>query len=435
MLDVPLLPAPARQMQRDPARAVTRLAGQPVEPMTEETLDRLLGLPEFHVTGYRFEELDGVPLVHLYCEHRHAAALCPRCRTPSAEGHEYKPRCIRDLDLLGRHTFIHFTSRRFDCAKCGRPFTEELSGVERCRRQTRRFEQHIYERCLSASRQEVAEQEWLDPTTVTDIWRRWAKRKVERPFRRSVRVLGIDEIAIRKHYEEFALVLSDLERRCVVAVLDNRRKETLEQWFDSLSDEERRAIRVVSMDMWEPYYQAVKAKLPHAEVVVDRFHVMRQLNERLTQVRRAIQARTDETTRAVLKGTRWILVKNREELDEEEASRLAQVLTACPELRTLYWLKEEFRRIFEKVWDRGRAARFLRAWICKAQQTQDKFLLKFVTTLKNWWEEILNYFVERVTNGFVEGMNRAIRSIINRAYGYRNFAHFRLQVLAEYGPP
>ena len=343
MLDVPLLPAPTLQTWRDPARAVKHLANQPVAMVTEDVLDQLLGLPEFHVTGYRFEELDGVPLVHLYCEHRHAVALCPRCRTPSAEEHECKPRCVRDLDLLGRHTFVHFTSRRFDCGKCGRPFTEELLSVERCRRQTRRFEQHIYERCLRTSRKEVAEQEWLDQTTVTDIWRRWAQKKAARPIHRSVRVLGIDEIAIRKHYDEFALVLSDLERHCVVAVLDNRRKETLEQWFDGLSDEERHTIQVVSIDMWEPYYQAVKAKLPHVMIVADRFHVMRQLNERLTQVRRAIQGRADEATRAVLKGSRWMLVKNREELDEKEAAKLAQVLAACPELRTLYWLKEEFR--------------------------------------------------------------------------------------------
>lgn len=435
MLDVPLLPAPSQQTWRDPARAVRRLAGQPLELAKEEMLDALLGLPEFHVTGYRFEELDGVSVVHLYCEHQHTVAFCPRCRTPSVDGHESKSRCIRDLDLLGRHTFVHFISRRFDCVRCGRPFTEELFSVERRRRQTRRFEQRIYEQCLNANRKAVAAQEWLDQSTVTAIWRRWAEKKAKRQARPLVRVLGIDEIAIRKGHGKFALILSDLERHCIIAVLDDRRKETLEQWFDSLSDEERRAIRVVSMDMWEPYYQAVKAKLPHAEIVIDRFHVMGQLNGRLTQMRRAIQARADETTRAVLKGSRWILVKNREELDEEETAKLTQVLAACPELRILYCLKEEFRRIFEKIRDRGRAARFLRAWVYKAEQTRDKFMLKFVITLQTWWDQILNYFVGRITNGFVEGINRAIRSIINRAYGYRNFTHLRLQILAECGPP
>ena len=162
--------------------------------------------------------------------------------------------------------------------------------------------------------------------------------------------------------------------------------------------------------------------------------LLRLVPRTLNKYRRAIQTRADEATYTVLKGSRWVLVKNRDELSEKEALKLAEVLAACPELRTLYLLKEEFRLIFEKVRDRDQAARFLRVWIYKAQRTGNKYLLKFVATLLNWWEEILNYFIERVTNGFPEGMNRAIRAIIRRACGYRNFGNFRLQVLAEHGP-
>jgi hypothetical protein len=95
----------------------------------------------------------------------------------------------------------------------------------------------------------------------------------------------------------------------------------------------------------------------------------------------------------------------------------------------------EFRTIFEKINDPRQAERFLRAWIWKANQTGDRYLAKFLNTLRNWWSEILRYFDDHITNGFVEGMNRAIRAIIGRAYGYRNFDNFRLQVLAQHGPP
>jgi transposase len=127
------------------------------------------------------------------------------------------------------------------------------------------------------------------------------------------------------------------------------------------------------------------------------------------------------------------LVKNRDELTATEAAHLQELLLACPELRTLYLLKEEFRTICDKIGNRPQAERFLRAWLWKAERTGDRFLLKFVQTLRNWWHEFLNYFDDRVTNGFVEGINRAIRVIINRAYGYRNFENFRLQVLAQHG--
>jgi transposase len=129
------------------------------------------------------------------------------------------------------------------------------------------------------------------------------------------------------------------------------------------------------MDMWEPYRAVIPAKLSHAAIVADRFHVMRQLNEQLTQMRRTIQAQASPEVQTVLEGSRWILVKNREGLTPRESAKLEAVLATCPELRTLYLIKEEFRLIFEKVRERSQAERFLRAWVCKAQHTHDKFLL------------------------------------------------------------
>ena len=99
----------------------------------------------------------------------------------------------------------------------------------------------------------------------------------------------------------------------------------------------------------------------------------------------------------------------------------------------MYLLKEEFRLICDKVQSREQAIRFLRAWIWKVEATGDKRLLKFVNTLRNWWDEFLNYFIARVTQGFVEGINNAIRATIRRAFGFRNFDNFRLQILAQYG--
>jgi len=429
-----LLPAP-RQRVKDAGHAVKRLAGQVVQTITTATFSHWLDLPEFALEGYIQEQVEGQKVLHLFCTHRHDVALCPRCQLPSTAVHDSEERSVRDLDLLGQRVILHFPSRRFDCEHCGRPFTEALPSVDAHRRQTRRFEQHIYERCLKSDRKQVAEQEWLHQATVLDIFKRWAKQVRKQPAPLFVRVLGIDEISLTKGHEQFALVLSDLERRCVIAVFPNRLQETLEAWLDALSPAQRLAIVCVSIDMWEPYRAVIRAKLSHARLVADRFHVMRQLNERLTQMRRTLQAQATPEVQAVLKGSRWALVKNRENLTPKEAAKLEQVLAACPELRRLYLLKEEFRLIFEKVKTRDQAERFLRAWVCKAQQTQDKFLLKFVATLLNWWTEILNYFIERVTNGFVEGMNRALRAIIDRAFGYRNFENFRLQVLAEHGAP
>jgi transposase len=434
MTTIPLLPAGVKRFIRDAARSAGRAVEEGLQRITEQTLDLLLDLPEFKATHFEIESRGEEDILHLYCQHKHDFAICQRCREISASPHENKPRCVRDLDMGKWRVFIHFTGRRFYCEQCERSFTESLVSIDPRRRQTRRFERHVYERCLNSTRKAVAEGTWLDESTVKGIFKRWAKRAVKEQRRQMVQVLGIDEISLKKRHKQFALVISDLERRCVIAVLPGREKERLEKWLSDLTETERKAIRVVSIDMWNPYRSAVRAKLPHADIVADRFHVMKQLNDRLTQLRRAIQRKADEATKEILKGSRWLLVKNRNELTPEEEIRLMEILNVSAELRVAYLLKEEFRTIFEKINHPPQAELFLKAWIWKATGTGNRYLAKFVSTLRNWWTEILLYFGERFTNGFVEGTNRAIRVIINRAYGYRNFDNFRLQVLAQHGP-
>jgi len=336
------------------------------------------------------------------------------------------------MDVFGMRTLIHFDKRRFDCEVCGQPFSEILSWIDPKRRQTRVYEAHIYEQVKKTARKHVALQEGLSETTVLDIFKKKAKEKHRGLGSGSVRVLGVDEISVGKGHKNYALVLTDIERRCVLEVFDNRLQETFEEWLGGLSTQQRRAIKVVSMDMWHPYRHAVRRKLPKATIVADRFHVVKQLHHQLNLRRRKLQRQADEELAKILKGSRWILLKNRTELTPKEEKKLSLILEACSELRQAYLLKEEFRTIGNKIKDKKQAERFLLAWVYKAEATGSRYLRKFVKTLRNWWTEFLNYFDEGITQGFVEGTNRAIRGIINRAFGFRNFANFRLQVLVEH---
>ena len=418
METIPLLPA-----------LVKHTAEREWEETSASTLSKLLGLAEFKVTHF---EVEGRKL-HLKCEHREQVAICPGCRELSTKLHQCKEREVRDLSIMGRRVILHFPNRRFWCECCKSPFTERLASIDWRRRQTRRYEYCIYKQCLDSDRKAVAEREGLSQSTVKDIFIKWAKRETSHTLVSSVRVLGIDEISLKKRHKQYALVLSDLEKHCVIAILPDRKKETLIGWLKTLSETERRAIRVVSTDLWEPYRQAIRQVLPWAQQVADRFHVMKQLNGRLSQARRALQKQADEATREILKGSRWVLLKSRDDLLPKEEAKLQAVLNASPELRTMYLLKEEFRTICDKVQTREQAARFLLAWICKVKFTGNPRLLKFVNTLCNWWDEFLNYFIDRVSQGFVEGINNAIRTIIRRAYGFHNFDYFRLHVLAQHG--
>jgi transposase len=385
------------------------------------------------VKEYALEKQEGREVLHIFCQHEHTVATCPRCGEISQDVHEEEERCVRHLEIWGKVTYVHFPARRFDCKRCKKPFSEALVWLEAKRRESSAYELHVYEQCKHTDQAAVAQREGLHPETVGLIFQRWAKRAEARQLRQVVCCLGVDEISLRKGHQQFALVLTDLERHCVIAVLEERSQKAFAAWLASLSAAERRAIRLVAMDMWGPYRGVVKAQLAHAEIVADRFHVMKQLNDAIAKIRRGLQAKADQTGYELLKGLRWILVRNRDDLKPEEEIKLQAALAAFPQLRTAYLLKERFAAIANRIHDRSQAERFLRVWVYEAQASGIAQLVKFTQTLLNWWEEFLNYFNEGFTSAVVEGLNNAIRGTIRRAFGYHIFEHFRLHVLVEHG--
>lgn len=230
------------------------------------------------------------------------------------------------------------------------------------------------------------------------------------------------------------LVISAPELGLVLDILEDRSQERLLKWLEERGIEWCATVQYACSDMWDAYQQAAEQKLPIARRVVDRFHVMKNLNEALTKARRAIQKDADETTRELLKGCRWLLVKNRENLTEEQEKQLACMLEASPELKRCYELKEAFRDLFDQNLTPKTAEKRLLRWIAQVESTPFKALKSFISTLRNWWEQILNYFDGRYNNGFAEGVNLKIKMLNRRGYGYRNFNSFRLHVLVAFDP-
>jgi transposase len=392
-----------------------------------QALSRLLALDEFRVTGLEYD--DRLACLVVFCEHVWDVAVCPHCQQLSTQVHQYHRRAVRDVAWAGHACYVEFAARRFKCAHCRRPFTEVLEAISPHGRCTRRYERYLFEQCHATAIQTVSRQEHLGYKQVEGIYYRLAERHVTQPC--AVRRLGLDEIALKKGHGDFVLILSDLERSQIIAVLPERTKEVLEAYLDTWPAEQRAAIEEVAMDLWLPYRLAVEAKLPNARINGDRFHVMKNLNDRVTMARRAIQRQADEPTKQQLKGCRWLLVKNQDDLSDAERCQLEQALSAAPLLKQLHQLKEQFRTIFETAPDRVTAASQLQAWIAAVESSGLKQLSAFLTTLHNWWDPILNYFNEHITSGLVEGLNNKIKLIKRRAYGFRNFEHFRLRLLVE----
>ena len=393
-------------------------------------LTELLGLKDFAVIGYEIYEPEHELI--LLCEIVHQVAICPDCQQPSVAIHEYKPQMVRDVSAFGMACRLDYVRRRFKCHHCKKPFTEQLATVS-LGRYTVRYEHYIFEQYRQAAISEIAYQEKIGYKAAQGIFYRQAEAKVSQAKPQPVRRLGLDEISLKKGHQQFMLVLSDLDRHCVIATLEDRQMEHLEAWFDGLSETERQAIVEVSMDMWSPYRSAVERHLPHAEIVADRFHVVQNLNRAVTKARRDIQRQAPAEMKECLKGCRWVLVKNQVNLSEKEQDKLALLYETSADLKQLHQLKEAFRDIFESDLNRQQAIISLADWMEKVRQTGLKSLDTFLNTLDNWGQQILNYFNQRTSQGFVEGMNNRIKLIMRRGFGYRNFDRFSLRILIECG--
>jgi transposase len=238
-----------------------------------------------------------------------------------------------------------------------------------------------------------------------------------------VRAICFDEISLHRGHGKFVLVISAPELGLVLDVLPDRNKETLLKWLEERGSEWCAAVQYACSDMWDAYQQAAEQKLPNARRVVDRFHIMKNLNDALTKARRIIQKDADEKTKELLKGCRWLLEK-----------QLADMLQASPELKQCYELKEAFRDLFNQNLTPKAAEKRLRRWVARVEALSFKALKAFVNTLRNWWQQILNYFDGRFNNGFAEGVNLKIKMLNRRGYGYRNFNSFRLHVLVAFDP-
>lgn len=400
------------------------------EQETRNALTTLAGLNDLQIVGYERDE--GAGEIVWLCEVRHEVAVCPVCQRVSSQIHDRHVRVKRDLSVFGLQSYLEYQQRRFWCDACAQPFTEQLQDMEAGRRYTKRYERYIYRQYKENSIQAIRRQEGLGYKAAEGIFYRQAEAALQ-DHRPVLKRLGIDEISLKKRHKQFILVISDLDRNCVIAVLEERHKEQLEAWFDALSDEQRQQISEVSMDMWAPYRQAVEAKLPQAAIVADRFHLMQNLNRAVTSARRDLQRNAAPEVKEQLKGSRWLLVKNQETLSAQELENLEQLYAISPELQQLHLLKEAFRDIFQAPQDWDDAVWALAEWIDRVQARGLQKLDAFINTLENWAIPILNYFNQRTTQGFVEGMNNKLKLIMRRGYGYRNFDRFALRILAECG--
>ena len=388
-------------------------------------IEELLNLPEISVYSYTIEQTR----IKIECRSRFEVAVCPSCLTVCSEAKMYYTKSVRDLSMNGKAVILELKERQFRCPECGAYFIERFGFVDSCRTMTRRYEGYIYGVCKSTSIKQVSVQENLLWDVVQEIFTRHAAAHLEQEGRhQGVRWLGIDEIAVKKGHKDFVAVLIDLERACVIDVLEQRNKDFIIKYLKENYDQEFfDHIEAFSCDMWAGFVGVAKELMPNATIVIDRFHVVKQLHKALNDYRKTL--REDFPNDENLKRLRWVLLKRAEDLSPEEKTRLEQAFSSCPLLEQVYQLKETFRKIFDAEVSRETGENLLELWVTQAKSLNIPALNTFLKTLTRWKEFILNYFLKRISNGILEGMNNLIKTLKRQAYGYANFQHFRLRIL------
>jgi transposase len=355
---------------------------------------------------------------------------CPACGCRDVISRGRVERRFRSLPIGSRPTAVVLPIPRVECTVCQVVRQVDVPFAAPRRSYTKPFERYALELSRSMTIRDVARHLDVGWDTIKDIQKRDLSRRYAKPKLKHLKAIAIDEIAVAKGHRYLTVVM-DLDSGAVVFVGDGKGADALKPFWKRLRPSGAR-IAAVAMDLSAAYRSAVRAHLPKAVIVFDRFHVVKLFNDKLSELRRALyREATDVQHKEVLKGTRWLLLKDAENLDEEkdEKKRLKEALALNEPLAVAYYLKEDLRRFWEQPGKRF-ATTFLDGWIRRAEASGIKILQQMAKTLAAHRSGLLAYYDVMISSGPLEGTNNKIKTMKRQAYGFRDLAFFKLKILA-----
>jgi transposase len=320
--------------------------------------------------------------------------------------------------------------RRVECRRCRKVKQEKLDWLADYPFCTKRFAFYVGRRCRDSSIRDVAEELHLDWKTVKALEMQYMREQVRRVGAPGPKIVGIDEISVRKGHT-YRIVVSDLERRRPIWFGGQDRSEgSLDVFFQQLGPKKSRRIQLAVMDMWKAFRKSAQKHAPQAAILFDKFHVLRHLNEALDKVRKSEYARLSGTDRRFIKGQKYTLLSRKKNLSLEGRKALKILLKVNKRLNTAYLLKESFSQLWEYRQE-GWARKFFENWRASLKWQRLRPYEEFADMIDSHWDGIAAFIQleDKVSLGFVEGLNNKIRVIQRRAYGLRDEEYLRLKVL------
>lgn len=362
--------------------------------------------------------------------HKRKKIRCPECRCRKVILRGSTPRRFRTIPIGSKPVFIDLDIQRVECQRCGVIRQVDLGFADPRFSYTRAFERYALELSRHMTILAVAMHLGVSWDVIKGIQKRDLVKRFSRPRLKHLRMIAIDEIAIRKGHKYLTVVM-DLSSGAVVFVGDGKGAEALEPFWKKLKHSGAK-IKAVAMDMSPAYISSISNNLPKAAIVFDHFHVVKLFNDKLSDLRRKLHRETtDVLQKEILKGTLWLLLKNPENLDPQkgEKERLEEALRINQPLATAYYLKEDLRQIWLQS-SKEEAKRVLQSWIQKAEAAGIGILKKMAKTLAAYQSGILAYYDFRISSGPLEGTNNKIKTMKRQAYGFRDIEFFKLKIMA-----
>jgi transposase len=295
---------------------------------------------------------------------------------------------------------------------------------------TKRFAFYIGERCTSATIQDVAKEFKLDWHAVKALEIQYMEAQLKAAPKTAPEAIGIDEISVRKGHT-YRIVVSDLKRKVPIWFGGEDRSEaSMALFYQSLGVKQCKGLRLAVMDMWKPFRNATKAHAPDAAILFDKFHVLRHLSNALDTIRKQEYARVSGKNRQYIKGQKYTLLSHRDNLTLEGKAALQKLLHANKRLSTAYVLKESFAQLWNYRSEKW-ARKFFDNWKQSLKWQRLDAFEKFAEMIERHWDGIAAYCKpeNKVSLGFVEGLNNKIRVIQRRAYGLKDPEYLRLKIL------
>jgi transposase len=354
---------------------------------------------------------------------------CSVCRSRHVVRRGTIQRRFRSLPIGLKPVWITLAIQRVWCQSCNLIRQVYLGFADARFSYTKAFERYALELCGHMTILDVARHLGVSWDVIKDIQKRYLKKRFCCPKLKKLKRLAIDEITIGKGHRYLTIVLN-LATGAVVFVGDGKGAEALEPFWKRLKRSKPK-VEAIAIDMSPAYISSVTENLPQAAIVFDHFHIIKLYNDRLSQFRRQLYHQVIESRqKGVIKGTRWLLLKNPENLDAQrnEQQRLHQALELNQPLATVYYMKEDLRLLWSQT-NQQAADSFLNDWTARAKASQIEMLEKFADTLIEHRHGILSYYRYPISTAPLEGTNNKIKTMKRQAYGFRDMEFFKLKIM------